>query len=80
MVRGFCPGAVMLTDALYCNYFLIATLMGAALYARRWNVELDLRNLKTTTGMDVLNCPWLKVARAHARRKIKIHGHNWEPK
>ena len=26
------------------------------LYARRWNVELDLRNLKTTTGMDVLNC------------------------
>jgi integrase len=23
---------------------------------RRWNVELDLRNLKTTTGMDVLNC------------------------
>jgi len=25
-------------------------------YARRWNVELDLRNLKTTTGMDVLNC------------------------
>ena len=26
------------------------------LYARRWNVELDLRNLKTTTGMDVLSC------------------------
>ncbi len=26
------------------------------LYARRWNVELDLRNLKTTTGMDVLRC------------------------
>jgi len=26
------------------------------LYAQRWNVELDLRNLKTTTGMDVLNC------------------------
>ena len=24
--------------------------------ARRWNVELDLRNLKTTAGMDVLNC------------------------
>ena len=28
----------------------------SALYARRWNVELDLRNLKTTTGMDVLSC------------------------
>ena len=257
LVRGllqcFSPGDVMLADALYCNYFLIATLMAAgvgvlfeqngsritdfrrglslgtrdhvvhwpkpatrpewmtpeqytgfpdelrvrevkvahqvlvttlldhrnvskddlsALYARRWNVELDLRNLKTTTGMDVLSCqtpqmnekqlwvhllaynvirllmaqaacnagidprglsfkhtvqlwtewvsrgmsatkdcgrlftliaqckvgnrparieprmrkrrpkpfPWLKVPRAHARRKIKIHGHDWEPK
>ena len=24
--------------------------------------------------------PWLKVPRAHARRKINIHGHDWEPK
>ena len=136
LLQGFCPGAVMLADALYRNYFLITTLMGAALCARLWNVELDLRNLKTTTGMDGLNCqtpqmiekqlwtewvsrgmsatkgcwrlfaliaqrsvgnrparmeprmrkrrpkpyPWLKVSRAHARRKIKIHGHDWEPK
>lgn len=131
------PGDVMLADALYCNYFLIATLMAAGvdvlfeqngaritdfrrgrslgtrdhivrwpkpkarpqwmtpeqyadapeelelrecrvahqvlvttlryhrrigkddlseLYARRWDVELDIRNLKTTTGMDVLRC------------------------
>ena len=131
------PGDVMLADALYCNYFLIASLMATGvdvlfeqngsrttdfrrgqslgtrdhivrwpkpatrpqwmtheqyenapdeivlreckvghqvlvttlldhrrvskddlrqLYARRWNVELDLRNLKTTTGMDVLRC------------------------
>ena len=137
LLKGFSTGDVMLADALYCNYFLIATLMGAgvdvlfeqngsritdfrrgqslgtrdhlvcwpkpavrpewmtpeqyagfpneltvrearvnrqvlvttliddrqvskddlsALYARRWNVELDLRNLKTTTGMDVLSC------------------------
>lgn len=141
LVRGllacFRPGDVMLADALYCDYFLIATLMAAgvdvlfeqhgsritdfrrgqslgtrdhrvrwpkpkarpawmtpeqyarapagltlrevkvahrvlvttmvdpgqvskqelaALYARRWNVELDLRNLKTTTGMEVLSC------------------------
>nr|WP_319563678.1 IS4 family transposase [uncultured Rhodoferax sp.] len=253
LLKGFSPGDVMLADALYCNYFLIATLMAAGvdvlfeqngaritdfrrgkslgtrehlvcwpkptsrpewmtpeqyahfpdeltvrevkvahqvlvttmldhhvvskddlsvLYARRWNVELDLRNLKTTTGMDVLSCqtpqmnekqlwvhlltynvirlliaqaacnagidprelsfkhtvqlwtewvsrglsatkdngrlftliaqcrvgsrpdrieprmrkrrpkpyPWLKVPRAHARRKIKIHGHDWQPK
>jgi len=26
------------------------------LYARRWNVELDLRNIKTTLGLDVLRC------------------------
>ena len=137
LLAGFSPGDVMLADALYCNYFLIATLVAAgvdvlfeqngaritdfrrgqslgtrdhivgwpkpaarpewmtpeqyahapdeitlrevkvalqvlvttlldhrqvgkadlsALYARRWNVELDLRNLKTTTGMDVLSC------------------------
>ena len=137
LVGGLCPGDVMLADALYCNYFLIAILMSAGvdvlfeqngsritdfrrgqsldtrdhlvrwtkpakrpdwmtseqyanfpdeltvrevkvahqilvttmldhrrvskndlsmLYARRWNVELDLRNLKTTTGMDVLSC------------------------
>ena len=253
LLAGFSPGDVMLADALYCNYFLIATLMAAgvdvlfeqngsritdlrrgqslgtrdhivhwpkpaarpewmtpaqyegfpnelrvrearvdhqvlvttlldhrqvgkndlsALYARRWNVELDLRNLKTTTGMDVLSCqtpqmnekqlwvhllaynvirllmaqaacnagidprelsfkhtvqlwtewvsrglsatkdggrlftliaqcrvgnrsgrieprmrkrrpkpyPWLKVPRSHARRKIKMHGHDWAPK
>ena len=137
LLEGFRPGEVMLADALYCNYFLVATLMAAgvdvlfeqngaritdfrrgqslgtrdhivrwpkpaarpewmtpgqyarapdeltlrevkvahqvlvttmvdhgqvskhdlsALYARRWNVELDLRNLKTTTGMDGLSC------------------------
>ncbi len=131
------PGDVMLADALYCNYFLIAAVMAAGvdvlfeqngaritdfrrgrslgrrdhivrwpkpkprpqwmtpeqyanapeeielreckvdhqvlvstlrdhrrvskaalshLYAKRWNVELDLCNLKTTTGLDVLRC------------------------
>jgi hypothetical protein len=133
----FCPGDVMLADALYCNYFLIARLqalgvdvlfeqhgsrttdfrrgerLGArdhlvcwskpkarpqwmsqreyaafpaqltvrevmvgsrvlvttmlahrkvckrelgALYERRWNVELDFRNIKTTLGLEVLSC------------------------
>jgi hypothetical protein len=137
LLDGLKPGDVMLADALYCNYFLIADLMArgvdvlfeqhgsritdfrrgrslgardhivcwpkpkarpewmtpeqyanapdvitlrevkvahrvlvttlldhrrvskaelSALYARRWGVELDLRNLKTTTGMDVLSC------------------------
>ena len=26
------------------------------MYAQRWSVELDLRNLKTATGMAVLSC------------------------
>jgi Transposase DDE domain len=137
LLGSFQRGDVMLADALYCNYFLLATLMAAgvdvlvaqngsritdfrrgrslgkrdhivrwpkpaarplwmtaqqyaqfpqeielrevkvahqvlvttlvnhrrvskdalsALFARRWHVELDLRNLKTTCGMDVLRC------------------------
>ena len=28
----------------------------AELYARRWQVELDIRNIKTTLGMEVLRC------------------------
>ena len=28
----------------------------AALFAQRWNVELDLRNIKTTLGMEMLSC------------------------
>jgi hypothetical protein len=28
----------------------------AALYARRWHIELDIRNIKTTLGMEVLRC------------------------
>ena len=28
----------------------------AALYEQRWNVELDLRNIKTTLGLEVLSC------------------------
>jgi hypothetical protein len=133
---AFQPGDLVLADALYCNYFLIATLVAGGvdllfeqhgsrrtdfrrgqslgprdhlvcwhkparpawmtpeqyaqfpdglelretrvrhqvlvttlreprrvdkqelcdLYARRWNVELDLRSLKTTMGMETLHC------------------------
>ena len=134
---AFSPGDVMLADAFYCNYFLIATMIAAGvdvlfeqngarhtdfrrgtslgprdhrvnwvkpksrpdwmteqqyaelpgeltvrevrvdgqilvttllnprqvsksaldqLYAQRWNVELDLRNIKTTLGVEVLRC------------------------
>jgi hypothetical protein len=137
LLDGFCAGEVMLADALYCSYWLIAMLQSAGvdvlfeqhgsritdfrrgqrlgtrdhavtwhkpvqrppwmtceqyaaypdvltvrevkgekrvlvttmldprktrkkdlleLYAQRWHVELDFRNIKTTLGMDVLRC------------------------
>jgi len=137
LLGGFSPGDVMLADALYCSYWLIATLQSSGidvlfeqngsritdfrrgrslgtrdhvvswpkpgsrpkwmtreqyeafpaeltvrevkvkqrvlvttmldprktgkkdlsdLYVQRWNVELDLRNIKTTLGMEVLRC------------------------
>ena len=33
------------------------------LYRRRWNVELDLRNIKTTLGMEQLRCKTPEMAR-----------------
>ena len=137
LAAAFFPGDVMLADAFYCNYFLVATMIAAGvdvlfeqngarhtdfrrgtllgprdhlvrwaksktrpewmtaeqyaefpdeltvrevlvhghilvttflnprkvrksaldqLYAQRWNVELDLRNIKTTLGVEVLRC------------------------
>ena len=55
----------LLRDVKVAHQVLVTTLLDhrraskadlSALYARRWSVELDLRNLKTTTGMDVLSC------------------------
>ena len=137
LIAAFCAGDIMLADAYYCNYFLIATMQKAGvdvvfeqngaritdfrrgerlgqrdhgvrwskpkamprwmsreqyesfpeeiivrevevdgrilvttmlkprevrkgalsqLYCQRWNVELDLRNIKTTLGMNLLSC------------------------
>lgn len=33
-----------------------------ALYKQRWNVELDLRNIKTTLGLDILRCKTPQMA------------------
>ena len=32
-----------------------------ALFTKRWHVEVDLRNLKTTLGMEVLKCKTAKM-------------------
>jgi hypothetical protein len=47
-------GRVLVTTM--CKHRKVAKNELAELYERRWNVELDLRNIKTTLGMDVLRC------------------------
>ena len=42
----------------------------AELYFRRWNVELDLRSLKTVMQMDMLRC---KTTEACAKRNLDTH-------
>ena len=59
------PDEITLREVKVGHQVLVTTLLDhrrvskadlSSLYACRWNVELDLRNLKTTTGMDVLSC------------------------
>ena len=59
------PDELVLREVKTAHQVLVTTLCDhrrvskqdlSQLYAQRWNVELDLRNLKTTTGMDVLRC------------------------
>lgn len=47
-------GAVLVTTMLDARKVRKAEL--AELYARRWHVELDIRNIKTTLGMEILRC------------------------
>lgn len=47
-------GRVLVTTMLNARQVRKAEL--SSLYGQRWNVELDLRNIKTTLGMDVLRC------------------------
>jgi hypothetical protein len=54
-VRELAAGGKILVTTLLCpgRYPKPAI---AALYKRRWSVELDLRNIKTTLGMERLSC------------------------
>ncbi len=62
---GALPKQLTLRETQVGGRVLVSTLLDAhavckqellALYQRRWNVELDLRNIKTTLDMDVLSC------------------------
>ena len=47
-------GKILITTLLSCKAFPRHELK--ALYQERWHVEVDLRNIKTTLGMETLSC------------------------
>ncbi|MEH1826804.1 MAG: IS4 family transposase [Nostoc sp.] len=55
VVPGFRTERVSLITTLL-DTTTYSTLEIVGLYSKRWDVELDLRHLKTTLGMDVLRC------------------------
>ena len=59
------PDEIVLREVKTAHQVLVTTLGDhrrvtkddlSQLFARRWNIELDLRNLKATTGMEALRC------------------------
>lgn len=55
VIPGFRTQQVSLITTLL-DEATYSTLAIVGLYGQRWDVELDLRHLKTTLGMDVLRC------------------------
>jgi len=53
-------GKILITTLLSSNTFPKHELKG--LYKKRWHVEVDLRNIKTTLGMDRLSCKTPEMA------------------
>ncbi len=54
-VRELYAGGKILVTTFVCPKEAPKTVV-KALYRSRWNVELDLRNIKTTLGMETLRC------------------------
>jgi hypothetical protein len=54
-VREFYAGGKILVTTFLCPKDTPKRML-KALYRRRWNVELDVRNIKTTLGMEALRC------------------------
>jgi len=60
-VRELYAGGKILVTTLLCPKEAPKAVV-KALYRRRWNVELDLRNIKTTLGMEQLRCKTPEMA------------------
>jgi hypothetical protein len=54
-VRELCAGGKVLVTTFLCAKQVPKAVV-RALYRSRWHVELDLRNIKTTLGMEMLSC------------------------
>lgn len=54
-VRELRAGGKTLVTTMLCDKQMPKDAV-KALYQRRWHIELDLRNLKTTLGMEMLSC------------------------
>lgn len=61
-VRELCVGGKTLVTTFLCPKQTPKGVL-KALYWRRWQVELDVRNLKTTLGMEQLRCRTPEMAR-----------------
>jgi IS4 transposase len=55
MVREVRVGSRVLVTTMFSQRKVCKRELGG-LYERRWNVELDFRNIKTTLGLEVLSC------------------------
>ena len=64
---GFRAEPVIITTSML-NSKVVSKFELAELYNRRWNIELDLRNVKTTMNLDMLTCK----TPAMIRKEIKI--------
>ena len=60
-VREFKAGGKIIVTTLLCPKEASKTAL-KALYEQRWGVELDIRSIKDTTGMDVLSCKTPEMA------------------
>jgi hypothetical protein len=60
-VREFQAGGKIMVTTFLCPKDAPKAML-KALYWRRWSVELDLRNIKTTLGMEQLRCTTPEMA------------------
>ena len=62
IIPGFRTGRVSLITTLL-DITIYSSLEVLKLYGERWNVELNLKHLKTTLGMEVLRCKTPQMVR-----------------